>query len=193
MFTLFMFIGEALCLVVYHFNQYRARSAAAQPFRSESQPLLYTSSDSPPDGSSSNIYSGANAPAGTVQLPQVVQKPPLWTYLVFASFDCSATCISGVGLLYITASANQMLRGSAVLFTGLFSVLLLQRRLLRKQWGGILLVVAGLVLVGGAGVWQAQRSKDSDSNDATPLQAAIGVILVLVCGLVVLHGGGALY
>jgi hypothetical protein len=49
-------------------------------------------------------------------------KPPLWTYLVLSTCDLTASTISGIGQIWVSASALQMLRGSSVLFTGLCSV-----------------------------------------------------------------------
>ncbi len=61
-------------------------------------------------------------------------KPPLWVFAVLATFDLSGTAIGGVGLQWVDASVNQMLRGSGVVFTAFASILLLQRRLCIKQW-----------------------------------------------------------
>ncbi len=61
-------------------------------------------------------------------------KPPLWVFAVLATFDLSGTAIGGVGLQWVDASVNQMLRGSGVVFTAFASILLLQRRLRIKQW-----------------------------------------------------------
>jgi hypothetical protein len=47
-----------------------------------------------------------------------------------------------------SASSFQMLRGAVIIFTGLFSVAFLGRRLAPSQWLGILATIAGLVVVG---------------------------------------------
>lgn len=47
-----------------------------------------------------------------------------------------------------SASSFQMLRGAVIIFTGLFSVAFLGRRLALSQWLGILVTIAGLVVVG---------------------------------------------
>ena len=165
MFTLWMFIGEAMCLVAFYVGQYREnRAKAAMPPSDSSRPLLNESQDD--------------------AHPHASKQPPVWVYVILSCFDLSATAIGGVGLLYVNASTNQMLRGSAVLFTGLFSILILKRRLSGRQWGGICLVILGLALVGGASALQARLDEDagkksSDSTNSSPLQAVIGVILVL--------------
>lgn len=58
-------------------------------------------------------------------------------------------CISPLLALNMTsASSFQMLRGAVIIFTGLFSVAFLGRRLVLSQWLGILATIAGLVVVG---------------------------------------------
>lgn len=47
-----------------------------------------------------------------------------------------------------SASSFQMLRGAVIIFTGLFSVAFLGRRLALSQWLGVLATIAGLVVVG---------------------------------------------
>lgn len=46
------------------------------------------------------------------------------------------------------ASSFQMLRGSVIIFTGLFSVGFLNKKLVTREWTGIILVMFGLLLVG---------------------------------------------
>ena len=100
-------------------------------------------------------------------------------------FDLSASAIGGVGLLYIDASSNQMLRGSMVVFTALFSKLLLRRRLSWKQWSGIMAVVGGLALVGMCGIFRASavltpKAQASTHNQVSPGSALLGLMLVLL-------------
>lgn len=47
-----------------------------------------------------------------------------------------------------SASSFQMLRGAVIIFTGLLSVAFLGRKLVPSQWLGILVTMAGLVVVG---------------------------------------------
>ena len=65
-------------------------------------------------------------------------------------FDMSATLVNGIGLTYVSASAVQMLRGSMVFFTGMNTVIILKRKLSNGQWGGIMLVVLALAMVGAS-------------------------------------------
>lgn len=56
-----------------------------------------------------------------------------------------------VGLLYTPVSIYQMTRGALVLFVGTFSVIFLRRRLWFYQWLSLLIVMAGVSLVGYSG------------------------------------------
>lgn len=83
----------------------------------------------------------------------------------------------------VAASIYQMTRGALVLFVGLFSVVFLQRKLHLFQWVSLIGVVAGVALVGLAGViWPdtkgalKQAADDAASVDA--LRAALGVVLI---------------
>jgi drug/metabolite transporter (DMT)-like permease len=59
-----------------------------------------------------------------------------------------------VGLIYISASIYQMLRGSVVLFTGILSSLFLKRRHPRYRWFALLTIFLGVLIVGLAGILQ---------------------------------------
>ena len=70
-------------------------------------------------------------------------------YLVLpASLDVLGSGVSGVGMLFITASVWQMMRGSLILFTAALSVLFLGRRLEKQHVLGLSLAAFGLGLVG---------------------------------------------
>ena len=56
-------------------------------------------------------------------------------------FDLAATVLMNVGLLYVTASVYQMMRGAEMLFAALFSVVFLKRSLNRYHYSGILCCV----------------------------------------------------
>lgn len=52
-------------------------------------------------------------------------------------FDLVATILMNVGLVSVTASVYQMLRGAEMLFAALFAVVFLGRKLNRYHYGGI--------------------------------------------------------
>jgi drug/metabolite transporter (DMT)-like permease len=59
-----------------------------------------------------------------------------------------ATSINYIGLNMTYASSFQMLRGAVIVFTGILSVGFLNKKLDRREWTGIFLVIFGLLLVG---------------------------------------------
>eukprot|EP01105_Mastigella_eilhardi_P006766 TRINITY_DN18307_c0_g1_i1.p1 TRINITY_DN18307_c0_g1~~TRINITY_DN18307_c0_g1_i1.p1 ORF type:complete len:440 (+),score=143.87 TRINITY_DN18307_c0_g1_i1:84-1403(+) len=81
------------------------------------------------------------------------KKPPMpkWKqYIVCfvpAMCDLSATAAMNIGLVWISASVWQMLRGSMVVFSALFSWLFLKKKLYVYHWLGVGIVVFALCVV----------------------------------------------
>ena len=75
-----------------------------------------------------------------------------------------------------------MLRGSMIVFSAIFSVLMLKRRLSRAQWGCIGLVCTGLALVGLSGMMLKKYDPDTTgkSDEVSTSQFGIGILLVLL-------------
>lgn len=65
--------------------------------------------------------------------------------------DILGTTLMNVGLLFVAASIYQMLRGTLILFVGLFSVLFLKHHLGGLKWTSLFIVVLGVAIVGLAG------------------------------------------
>lgn len=72
-----------------------------------------------------------------------------------ALMDLIATTTMYFGLTMTNASSFQMLRGSVIVFVALLSKLFLKRRVGKREWIGIAIIVFGLVLVGLSDVSQA--------------------------------------
>jgi drug/metabolite transporter (DMT)-like permease len=62
--------------------------------------------------------------------------------------DIGGTTLSGIGLLFTSASVFQMLRGSIIVFTAMMSVIFLKRKLLPYHMLGLALVISGVTCVG---------------------------------------------
>ena len=77
------------------------------------------------------------------------------------------THLSLPALNMTSASSFQMLRGAVIIFTGLFSVAFLVRRLALSQWLGILATIAGLVVVGLADLLSKHDSQHKLSEVIT--------------------------
>lgn len=148
-FTVFMFWGELLCLVVYFLKTKFGN------LDDESMPLLAKG-----QGSS-----------------ETRPKPPKYYYAILSMFDCTATLLTMVGQVYITVSLSQMLRGSMIVFTAIFTYIFLKRGQSRRQWLSLGVVVVALIVVGLAGVVYPAGSSDSTY---TPTQVILGIFLVLL-------------
>jgi len=109
---------------------------------------------------------------------------PYWKRVCMVStgafFDLLATALSSIGLSYIPASVWQMLKGSSLLFTGVFSVMFLNRKLLNFNIMGLLLCFIGVTVVGLASVL-GSSARESDAPNSQPIGMVIfGMSMVLV-------------
>ncbi|KAJ1649182.1 hypothetical protein IWQ61_009651, partial [Dispira simplex] len=148
--TLNMFVGEILCLVVLYvslaWNHYQRR-------RHGYSELVAT-------GPLSEEADGGDLleEATLDDMPTTLANTqPLngWKTLLMwlpALFDICGTTLMNVGLIYTSASVYQMLRGAVVIFSGIFSVLFLGHRLYGFQWLSLVLIMAGVGLVGMSSV-----------------------------------------
>lgn len=93
----------------------------------------------------------------------------------------TATSLMYVGLNLTYASVFQMLRGSVVIFTGIFSVLFLKRKLSAFHWVGMAFVLAGTAVVGSASVIPGCKG----SNDASAPNPTVGNIIIVLSQIVV--------
>jgi drug/metabolite transporter (DMT)-like permease len=123
-----MFVGEMLCFLPVIYTWLTSRQQRVDP-QTDSDPDLHNKFDSP---------------------------RPLrgWKILLLwipAACDLTATTLMNVGLLYTPVSIFQMTRGALVLFVGIFSVVFLHRRLWLYQWVSLIVVMAGVGLVGYSG------------------------------------------
>jgi drug/metabolite transporter (DMT)-like permease len=93
-------------------------------------------------------------------LQEEKEKRPEWKDALMLSiptlFDLVATILMNIGLLTVTASVYQMMRGAEMLFAALFAVLFLCRSLNRFHYGGIGFCVIGIALVGLSSVLSGQ-------------------------------------
>lgn len=79
--------------------------------------------------------------AGSRNFKVLVLLPP-------ALMDITATSLMYFGLSLTNASSFQMLRGSVIVFVALLSMIVLKRKILIREWIGIILIILALVLVG---------------------------------------------
>ncbi|PSC71303.1 Drug Metabolite Transporter (DMT) Superfamily [Micractinium conductrix] len=165
------------------------RSPAALPSTPSLAPLLGLGSRSPAAtpgtatpgslASATTSFTGGDAAAAAAALwgnaaaatdggASVPLKRALALILIPTAFDLVASMLLAVGLLFVSASAFQMVRGSEVAFAALLSAACLGRRLNRLHIGGIAACMAGIGLVGAASML------DGPGADAPPGRVAAG-------------------
>lgn len=98
--------------------------------------------------------------------------------LVPALCDMFATSIMYIGLNMTYASSFQMLRGSVIVFTGMFSIGFLNRKLGAREWTGIAFVITGLAFVGASDILTME---DSDMSTNSVITGDLLIIFAQVC------------
>ncbi|CAK0780911.1 hypothetical protein CVIRNUC_005219 [Coccomyxa viridis] len=90
-------------------------------------------------------------------------------------FDLTATLLMSIGLLYVTASVYQMLRGAEILFSAIFAVTFLKRPLNKLHYGGIAGCLAGICLVGASSLLSPGSGGSSQAG-----MVLLGMALIVV-------------
>lgn len=104
-----------------------------------------------------------------------VKKLNVWLLIVPSFFDVIENTSKNIALSLISSSVTQMMRSSAIVFTALFSVFFLKRRLYRQHWTGLVTMVLGICLVGVA-------SMNANSSTVVDKNRNIWGITVLIIG-----------
>ena len=91
-------------------------------------------------------------------------------------FDLIATVLMNIGLLSVTASVYQMLRGAEMLFAALFAVVFLKRQLNKYHYRGIACCIAGITLVGTSSLMSGEGSA---SHPVATSQILFGMALIV--------------
>jgi drug/metabolite transporter (DMT)-like permease len=137
--VLVMFFGMTWCLLIHQMHVWRL----SQRQVALSEPLL-----------------GSTAPAAH---NTNVTKSLL--VIVPAVADLVATALMNMGLVHITASVYQMLRGAELVFAAIFSIAFLKRKLNYMHLNGLLLSVLGVACVGGSSLLSGAGAKDGESQE----------------------------
>jgi len=109
---------------------------------------------------------------------QASRGPPSYYFLLPACCDVLGTGISSCAMMYIDAAVWQMMRGSIIIFTAGFSILILNRKLQAYHWMGVLTTALGLCCVGIASVKSAADKSAGAPKEGPHVQ--FGVFLVVI-------------
>ena len=198
-----MFFGMSLCLWLYYpsllitkyiypiiskkilghnNNKSNIPSNSIQESASEETENLVQSTDKsgsdsttpavPVEGGSESEKKPAEAVASA---PQGKPPAPNWVFMIPALFDCSATTVSNIGLIFIQASVYQMLVGSVLIFSCISSVLLLKDKRFIHQWMFVCVIFAGASVVGLSSVI------GSDGESSQSAKNPIFGIFMIIC------------
>lgn len=115
---------------------------------------------------------------GATLTPRKTWSQKVLLVAIPAALDLLATACSCIGIMYIPASVWQMLRGSALIFCAILSIVFLKRKLYAFNWFGLFLCVVGIATVGLANVLGAKGDDSSGQSDAGAL--AFGMALTLI-------------
>ncbi|KAL4445807.1 hypothetical protein ABPG77_009006 [Micractinium sp. CCAP 211/92] len=163
--TTVMFCGMSFCLPLAFFverkQRQRAEKAAAAA-GSTQEPLL-------PEGEPV-----AEVKNGHSELAQALML------FIPTAFDLIATVLMNVGLLSVTASVYQMMRGAEMLFAALFAVIFLRRSLNRYHYAGIGCCVLGIALVGTSSMLSGEGSASHPVSQEAML-LGMGLIIASQC------------
>jgi drug/metabolite transporter (DMT)-like permease len=132
--TLNMFIGESLCLIVYLIYKYKYKyqdtfneDVIRQGTPEEQEPLI-----------------------PRIQVPinfkNVVFKN--WKLILPALCDVISSTFMNVGLILVSPSIFQTLRGSLIIFTALISMIFLRKKYTIHQMIGLFIIFSGISVVG---------------------------------------------
>ena len=99
--------------------------------------------------------------------------------------DTAGTSVMYLGLTMTYASVFQMLRGSVVVFTGILSVAVLNRRLRGFHWIGMALVCVGALVVGSSSLVSSPTDDQATPTTVVPRNPVLGNALIVCAQMIV--------
>jgi len=96
-----------------------------------------------------------------------------------------ALVLQGIGLQYTSASINQMVSGSCIVFTAVLSVLILKRRLTRLHAIGVVLSLVGVLIVSVSSLLPVEDPAKESVAKAQPMWLTVfGIVITLISQVV---------
>eukprot|EP00927_Polykrikos_kofoidii_P050463 TRINITY_DN4437_c0_g1_i1.p1 TRINITY_DN4437_c0_g1~~TRINITY_DN4437_c0_g1_i1.p1 ORF type:complete len:431 (-),score=59.28 TRINITY_DN4437_c0_g1_i1:164-1345(-) len=112
--------------------------------------------------------------------PRMSYQKKVMLVSVPALLDLLATAACCIGIMYIPASVWQMLRGSALVFAAILSVVFLKRKLRGFHYLGLFLCVFGICLVGVANIGGAKGNDTSSAQQEDVGMVLFGMTIVVI-------------
>ena len=138
------------------------------------------------------LQNGGEHHSGTGSLPQSMENHyPEWRkasmVTIPAFLNVAASVLMNIGLLSVTASVYQMLRGAQMLFAAFLAVVFLKRRLNLFHIVGMMCCLAGILIVGISSIAQSNHNGGVDYDRAimnpgksSPKQVVVGMLLIIL-------------
>jgi len=93
---------------------------------------------------------------------EVPRQAPFYIFLLPACCDILGTGVGGVGMLFISASVWQMMRGSLMVFAAIWSTIFLGKRLPLYNWIAVGVSSVGLLAIGVSAILDESGSGSSN-------------------------------
>lgn len=180
-----MFVGEAGCWLVVLGSTIYQRLVGTKSSRGRYEPVGAGRDSVDGAGEGLDPEEDTRETLAKPLEPAHPERRPLkgWRVILLAlpaGCDIIGTTLMNVGLLFVAASIYQMTRGALVLFVGLFSVIFLGTRLATFKWISLFIVVAGVAVVGLAGIVENKRDRtlpgDTDPPSPSISNSAIDIL-----------------
>ena len=93
--------------------------------------------------------------------------------------DLLATVFQNIAFLYLKPSIWQMMRGSILLFTALFSIFYRHKKLVLVDWIGVITTIVGITIVGISSIFNNNDDSDNLQNVSIKMQV-LGMFLIII-------------
>jgi hypothetical protein len=151
-----MFIGESFSLILFYFSNKKNKIKNIEKLTELKDNInLLNSNDKPTNTENSN-------------------KKKISKYYIFilpALCDFFGSTIATFGLVYLSSSIYQMMRGILIIFVMILSILILKSKMLAHNYLGALILIIGLILTGISPMVEGDDKKNSEFK---------GIILIII-------------
>lgn len=185
--TFLMFLGESFCLIIYIFQKKNTNENLVSNNNSNNVDRNNDYNDIQERENLVEISPNQERPTSHNLEINNTEKPeatPLMLILP-ALCDFFASTIMTIGLTMLAGSIYQMMRGSSILFTALFSKIFLKNKLYLHHWVSLTIVISGLTLVGAANVIIKPKVPAQCSANVEDDSTATGYIFVIIAQIFV--------
>ena len=179
--TLQMFVGEVMCLFVFYLSEYIKNKKkkknnisdinVQEGGEGEKEPLLLKEEEEEEvierenEDLEKNLISISSTDSPSNQERSELSGWRNMIMLLPTVCDTLSTTLMNIGLLSVSASVYQMLRGAVVIFTGVLSVVVLGVGLGWERWWSLLAVMFGVGAVGASSILFPSTSNISNISN----------------------------